>query len=90
MGDGVRRASDIAQDFVSGEVIEMIADRPSPKYAWRDFLRPQERKAVAALSQRREEAKATLAAISAEMEMIRQRATVRVKYQRQKQERAGQ
>lgn len=90
MGDADGRQGDAAQDFVSGEVTKMIADRPSPKYAWRDFLRPQERKAVAALSQRRQEAKAALAAIAVEMDIIRQRATIRVKYQRQKQARAGQ
>jgi len=65
-------------------------ERTTPKYAWRDFLRPQERKVVAALSQRREEAKATLASISEEMNTIRQRATERVKYQLQKRERVGQ
>jgi hypothetical protein len=67
----------------------MQVDRPSPEYAWHDFLRPQERREVAALSKRRDEARAVLASLSEELTTIRQRAIMRVRGVKSKRERAA-
>jgi hypothetical protein len=68
----------------------MPIDRPTGKYSWRDHLQPQEKRFIADLDKQAFEARSVLAAISEDMNRIRNRAIGRAKYLDRKRARAAQ